>query len=114
MKLTTYQRAAQAFEEIIADYLDIEGDEDLAATVERVRKALKAGCVAAKRAERIQWVYAGNDTYVAQVGRRTFRVGFGRGRGSLSVHNGLAWDHVGETGTSVESASRKIRAWRKK
>lgn len=80
---------------------------DLAETLPAIEKREKA------RRERIQWVYAGNHTYVAIVGRTTFRCVFGAGRGVLSLFNGLAWERFGEAGTSIESASRLIRRLRK-
>lgn len=113
MKHTTYQRAVQAFEDIIADYLDLEGDEDLAEVVERVRKALKAGYVAAKRAERIQWIYCDDLTFVTRYKGHVCRYRHEREEIlRLSRHD--TWGFFAKA-TSIESASRKIRAsWRKK
>ena len=116
--LRTYQRAVEDAKAALPNLKGLDGYaevslvtgllEDLTETLPAIEKREKA------RRERIQWVYAGNHTYVSQVGRKTFRVVFGSGYGSLSAFDGLVFVHVGKTGTSTESASRKIRAWRKK
>lgn len=67
------------------------------------------------RRERIQWVSAGPDLHVAAVGRLTARLRWsGSGTvGRVWMHNGAARVHDLGTVTSIEAATRKVRAWRK-
>lgn len=80
--------------------------EDLTVELPAIERREKA------RRERIQWIYAGQNLYVARVGRSTYR--YSGISLIVSRWDGLDWVEIGKAGTSVESASRKIRAWRKK
>ena len=64
------------------------------------------------RAERIQWIEAPNGVSVAAVGRRWAHYTFARKVAVLFDPDGAQVARF--EATSIESASRKIRAWRKK
>lgn len=63
------------------------------------------------RADRIQWVYCGDRTMVAQYKGTTYRYSGAYRRVDRDTKAG--WVEILKA-TSIESASRKIRAWRKK
>ena len=69
------------------------------------------------RAERIQWIHVAAGVYVTRAGRNTFRLMEDGDSLSLQIDNGgvgcVSFEEI-DTTTSIESASRKIRAWRKK
>lgn len=66
---------------------------------------------AKSRAERIQWVYCGDRTMVARYKGSTYRYSGAYRRVDRDTKAG--WVEILKA-TSIESASRKIRAWRKK
>ncbi len=63
------------------------------------------------RAERIQWVYCGDRTMVARYKGATYRYSGAYRRVDRDTKAG--WVEILKA-TSIKSASRKIRAWRKK
>ena len=63
------------------------------------------------RRNRIQWVYCGEQTMVAQYKGYTYRYSGPHQRVDLDTTAG--WVQISKA-TSIESASRKVRAWRKK
>ncbi len=66
---------------------------------------------AKSRAERIQWVYCGDRTMVARYTGSTYRYSGAYRRVDRDTKAG--WVEILKA-TSIGSASRKIRAWRKK
>ena len=65
------------------------------------------------RRNRIQWVYCGDHAWVARVGTDTFRFAGTRGVVQQYVGRSGEWPEILKA-TSIESAFRKVRAWRKK
>lgn len=118
-RVRTYQRSVEEARAALEKYplVITRGDraslslaigllEDLTAELPAIKRREKA------RRERIRWVYAGQNLYVARVGQSTYR--YSETSYIVARWSGVRWVDVGIAGGSTESASRKIRAWRKK
>jgi NaMN:DMB phosphoribosyltransferase len=79
--------------------------EDLTAELPAIKQREKA------RRERIQWVYAGQNLYVARVGQSTYR--YSETSYIVTRFCGIGWTEIGKAGTSIESATRLLRRLRK-
>lgn len=114
----TYQRAVEEARAALDKYplVIARGDraslslaigllEDLTAELPAIKRREKA------RRERIQWVYAGRNCYVARVGPSTYRYSVMSGITSRWVRFG--WVVIGKAGIGTESATRFLRRLRK-
>lgn len=113
--LRTYQRAVEDANAALPGFKGLPGYSsvslavgllsDLTETLPAIERREKA------RRERIQWVYCGDRTMVAKYKGATYRYSGAYRRVDRDTKAG--WVEILKA-TSVESASRKICAWRKK
>lgn len=113
--LRTYQRAVEDAKAALPNLKGLDGYaevslvtgllEDLTETLPAIEKREKA------RRERIQWIYCAERIMVARYKGCTFR--YLDDKGVVGILGEHSWVFLAKA-TSIESATRKIRAWWRK